>query len=720
METGLALWASTNPTLSGSNIGAAEGDHHLGTVEGPGLYLLVGPKAHGKSTHLELLRKLQDHDAVYTDVVTDGQTEARFDLAPCRAVFRQSPLGDPRPPEIVGADDLPPIASLPDAVRALISGGDMKGEEPRSRARLAALLEYCPVDSTAERLERLAGALEGRSWSLTGSPMSQLDDAWDELLDGLAKSPRKPMRYQSAPEIMAQVEGARDRDGSLLGDHKTLVDLLNATGLSGEKVTAAQVGVVKEIEGRRAQVLADAARHLGMSEGDLLPLLNRSHDREWAATQAQEAQTELAMVSSARAVRVAVEKEREDMAAAHGEEPEIDDQLVEAAGDLHDKAVTEEAKADAALAHLAGTVADEEKRRNHEASEAVSSAWQDWDLFGNSIATACLTGEGSTFNFGADLSRYVEQAPKVLQALQDALAFEPADRTEETRIARERVAHAEEGRRQAKRRLDESMLREKDQTRALARWLLVDAKLREPVEGPTETDVTAATLALGVAVEAVSIAGHAEVYREVSAELTAALDLSAALDRAAKDYRAAAVDTWAYLGIELTDALDLPWLQVDGLQIFLGYAADGNLNTDREILEAARDRAREDLASAAYDEGPVARMLLQEIRKVPSVEWRDIDSKTRISECELREACLEVMLSRPAGLGGILIVPPTVFHSFDQEALHSFDEKVQAAGLVVFSERPRRAGDPEEVFLERVAGRPSEELLPDDERGEDS
>jgi hypothetical protein len=63
------------------------------------------------------------------------------------------------------------------------------------------------------------------------------------------------------------------------------------------------------------------------------------------------------------------------------------------------------------------------------------------------------------------------------------------------------------------------------------------------------------------------------------------------------------------------------------------------------------------------------------------------------------------MIERRSALGGIVVVPWQITAALDEERLARFDEMVRSAGLVVFGERPRRNGDPEGLFLERVRDR---------------
>jgi hypothetical protein len=236
-------------------------------------------------------------------------------------------------------------------------------------------------------------------------------------------------------------------------------------------------------------------------------------------------------------------------------------------------------------------------------------------------------------------------------------------------------------------------------------WDRLEAELQERIVGPEASDVTEAEARLAKAEHEVALGTHAALYQATEAELRAAVDLATTIDRFAADYRAAAVDCWLYLGTVITDALKLPWLQVDGLEIFLGYAEDGRLNRHPEVLEAAaREAARAaEIASGLNSPVAVQRFILTRIREHKAVTWRSMDDAERISTGELHEAVLSLMLDRPENLSGILVIPPEVIGALSSERLRRLSAQCKERGIIALSERPRRDGDPDGLWVETIA-----------------
>lgn len=235
-------------------------------------------------------------------------------------------------------------------------------------------------------------------------------------------------------------------------------------------------------------------------------------------------------------------------------------------------------------------------------------------------------------------------------------------------------------------------------------WDRLEVELQSPIEGPEETEQKAAAVAAGEAEAIVLLGRQAALYQAAESELRAAVDLATTIDRFAADYRAAAVDCWMFLGSVITDALKLPWLQVDGLEIFLGYAEDGRLNRHPEVLEAAAREAARAAEIAAGLDSPVAvqRFILSRIREHRAVSWRSMDDPERISVGELHEAVLSLMLDRPENLAGMLVIPPEVIATLSSVRLRRLADQCRERGIIALSERPRRDGDPEGLWVETI------------------
>lgn len=695
----LTLWHNTTRDLRTGNIGPASGDVHWGAIDGPGLYFVVGQKAGGKSSVLNLLGKIQHASSDWKEIVTDGEAKAYLELAPLSAVFSVGPLGDPRA-VITHADELPTIEALPSSIAALVDGGHLKDEKARARCRLRALLQYCPVDSTPERIGQLFRALEGRMWSADREQIT-IQGAWAGIMEALPRAPKRAEPFRYAEEIAVYVQEAPGRDGSLLKDHEILAELLNATGLCAERAFEYQQRQMSACAAVMDEVKAAASRQTGLPPERLATLLKAAHDKSTVAHERELRRLDLREIQVGRAARVAEIERRATIQATHGERPVVERELNALSAWLEEgsRCVEAEKVASGDLAVLAAAAAQDGERRAG-ATERAGIALARWEQFREDFPLA-FSGHGD-FVFNVDLSLFAERAPGLIKALEAALVYTEHDRRAELAAAEHAVEDAQEKSEESSAAIEEARTGLAAAKMAAERWDEVDALLQEEIEGPGEAEVTAASDAVDEAERAVQVAGHAGLYQAAAAELTNAVDLATGLETAGKDYRRAAKDSWSFLGWEVTEALALPWLQVDGQKIFLGYGDDGKLNSDPAVIAAARLRLEQ---TRAMDSGtllPPARYLLEAIRAEPQVEWRDLDSSKRVSTCELHEACLGIMLSRRSSLSGILIVPWEVMAAFDEASLDAFAERVAEAGLVIISERPRRKGDREGLYLEKV------------------
>lgn len=642
--------------LRAENLGPIEGAHDIGEIDGPGIFRLVERNAGGKSTILRALLHLQKLKLLRQDMqINDGETVASIELGPGRMTFRRGPTGEMREPERSGIDQLPPIAEMPAAIETLIHGDHLQDPDARARRRLKALLSYAPVDSDHERIAGLLATCEGRSFvNLT----DDLRRTWQRLAEAAANK-KKRMRVEplrNADELREWLMAAQERDGSVLTDHGLIVEILNATANTGEHAAEEARHKLSSVAGRVEESVAHASREFGSG-------IRRELEGSYDLTTLREQATALAAAASglwAERSRLTGElARREAMAQAHWERPVVVNRV------------------DKAEHHL--------RQAQAHADDLARMAAQLRSGLNEMLATGRPVPHEHVEEFDALWTMYRTIASEEQLPISQLRA--------DLESARAEFAKS---------------------TRDAERWDEVSALLSEPITGPTQEAVDAATTKAENAKRAVRIAEHAASHQVITAEHTAQLELVAVLDSLAKGYREAATDSWGYLGRILTDALDLPWLQVDGLKLFVGYVG-GTLNNDHALIRAAEEAA-ERLALAQDHSSPVAlgRFLLEAVREASDIEWRDLDDGKRgsgslapcdgrISTAEIHEACLSLMLARRAKLGGIAVLPWEVVAALDDDRLARFAAKVEASGLVLITERPRRTGDRDGIFLERIA-----------------
>ena len=616
----MELWTGD---LKAGNLGPARGDHFLGRVEGPGLYMFVADNAAGKTSLLRVLAALQERELLKTVAnITEGETQAYLELAPVRAIFRRNAA-----PKLEGGE-LPKITEMPAAIDTLITGDHLKDAEARARRRLGALLGYAPIPLTAEAwaagglIERLCDCLLERSFT---------DADATELADMSPEAPTKGKRARKLG-IMLNASDLFDALGNgapadLLAVHDDLLELLHGCARAAE---AARDAADKDVTTRTAgcEGLLDAAlRRFGSTVSDRNALLRilRNAETDDArliafnqdAMKAREERSALV----AQMARANAQAERlEKLRASHGPRPEPDADKVHAAFDRLNEAVTK-------------------------------------------LATAVFEGDMSV-KWDANVGE--------------------EDANVRARLSSLRIA------------LDISAIKS-DQ----ARWDAIEKELGSTVERmPGDDELEKAARAVRFAEDQIALIEEARLYQAAEAKREAAVTLAGRLATLASDYRKAAKDSWSHLGVAVTETLKLPWLQVDGLDIFLGYVG-GKLNDDPELIAAAERAAK---ATVADELSPVSmrRFLLQRIREASKVEWRALDDEVKVSTGELHSACLAVMLSRREQLGGILILPWKVTAALDDNALRGLARRLLEAGIVGFSERPRRAGDEPGLAMERI------------------
>lgn len=728
MTANLELWSSEEREFRSINIGAASGSHHIGTFRGPGLYFLVHENAGAKTSHLNLLLHAQDEGYLRRSAnISLGKTEALFELEPLRITFNRAPSGAVTA-EAEGLGEGPRVVAMPDAIETLISGDDLIDDEARARRRLGALLSYAPVDSDDERLRVLLEAFRDRPWS------EEIDRdiarAYDELI-AEAKSQFRGLRVEplrTLEEIEDWVAENPKRKGSILDDQDLLIQIANATGNAVEKAADVQRRRIAKIEGRRDEAVAQASKIAGhdeVPEAYAAEHLEGEVDIEALREEHREARDRRVDVRSRYEERLAAERRQERLRKSHGDRPDLSDAEADVSRREEDlemaRLTCEGARAEHARAvREVESIGEATDRAQSEAVAAVV----DWAEFSRDLTLRVMPEgvEADAVRYGLDLEAEAGRARSLVKRIADAVRVDLSDSWERARTVAaaraEALDQAEAAVRRAESELEAARDRLRRQESELESWERTQAEIEEPIEGPDAEEVKAAEEAEAMLAKAVDHGRAALHYQAVASQLAAALDLARRLDEVASGYRDAAKDTWYFLGQIVTDELRLPWLQVDGLDIYLGYR-DGRLNADPELIAEARAAAEQ--AAAARDQlSQVAlqRFIFNEIREVSDVDWRDIDDDTWLSTAELHEACLEVMLSRRSKLGGLLIVPWRVIGALDADRLRRFDRRVRDAGLTMVSERPRRDGDPREMVLERVAD--TEPSPPVDEAPEDA
>lgn len=739
--SGLEFWDRPREVRS-ENVGPAAGERLLGRVEGPGLYFFVGENADGKTSHLALLHAFRFDGSGAGDfrhVITRGESRAVFELSPARVIFERS-LGGAVSARVEHGEAVPSVWDVPAAIE-ILRDPQMKGEDARARARLKALLSYAPVPTTPERQASLLCALGGRIWTnvpATAADRVILETAWRSLLPQVGKI-RDPAPFMTSDAIEAEVRAqSRGGDGSLLRDHGILVGIVNRLGLTAEKIFAVQERAVAKARGARDATFGALARDLAIESGDARAQEAFRLRLEAGVPQEPEALAEVAAAEQAlddlreRAAMVRADNERRQrMLRERGERPALaaEDAALrvdEARGRLSELRARRDEVAD--RVDQTGDAEREAYRAEATAAETVMTALANLDGFVDEVWRAAGfnpagRAEGVTgkplIRFSADpalpnweraagyyedLRRGLTQDAARRAAIREAAAA--AERDEEA--VGERIAEAEQALAEAERAAREanSSLETWDrQDRALQDW--------EPVEEPVE-QIAAAGRRVEAARQALALARNAGAFLESEERLEELLHVLTVLERAAKDYRSAAVDSWTTLGDALNRALGIPWLQIDGTRLYLGYV-DGRLNNDPDRLAEVR-RAAEQAAALCDRTSPVetARVIMQRVVAAEEIDWRDIEEATReaddvqpalISTAELHEACIALMLSRPDRLGPLGVIPWHVTAALSDKRVARLDEDLRRLGIVAFSERPRRQTDPPDLFLERVADR---------------
>lgn len=683
METAkFELWAGGD--FSSTNIGPGAGDHKLGSFdEGPGFYLLVGPMGAGKSQHLGLLLRAQGDKLLRADAnITDGENSAQISLAAMRCAFRCDATGQLKEPQRSGVGEIPGIEAMATPIDILINGGGMKGADERCRRRLQALLTYAPVASSPARMTALCAILQSRTFTSDMDP-HYLADWWRLAQEG--KDDRKAMPispHMNAAEIKRWLVEQKGDD--LLGYHKLLVARLNLLGKSGEYAASALSKAISEQEGRLKGVATGAwpGRRQAPS-GEELASLSEDYDQEHLSEVTERFRRILATTTAAAVARQQEEERRVSLRAAHGARPGAaeDDELerlqaVMVAG----RNAVEDADRAAGEATRSREKADNSFQ---DTIESFTLGWAHttatWDALaktvGGAIESRAAPGNAGIF----DLCRVPEDLHELqvqmggFKSLSAAVELAIDGQKETREVEEERQLTAGDHRahlREVERLHELEAIRQGELEGQQAHWDEIDELLRAELSGPDNRDVSQVKDQLQAAESLLQIARVAKDYQLIAAGIAQTKELHTRIKEDATGYRNAAKASWKALGTALTEALDLPWLTLDGQEIILHYGKEtGKLvETDTE----------------------------------PSV-GRSIDDEERVSVGELRIAMLRLMLVKRDRSGGMIIVPWEVVAALDEEYLHRFATMVVGAGVVVLSERPRREGDPSQMQLEHIS-----------------
>lgn len=656
------------------NIGPAAGDHFLGRVEGPGLYMWIGPNTGGKSHHLRLIGKLQKERLLRSDAdITDGADVGYIELGAARMAFRRLPTGEIVEPTRTGIESLPPIEELPTPIETLITGANLKGKEPRARARLEALLTYAPIASTEDLVRQLLAVLNERSFS--SDPGAERRDLWWKLAERAKgeKGRTKIERFHTSDEILAAIL-SHPREG-ILDDHDRLIDLLNGIANTGEKVAEQQERTVSEAAGRLKETLSAAAKRLGVpDDGVLMSRLRERLSRpEPSAGALSAARVRVAQLTAEKKRQREEEDRRDDLRAKHGSCPDAGPTaaLYAAAREAHDRLQSSLFEVRASVTRAHQDLADKSALVKP-AAEAIQERRDAWEsqvvAFRLSINDGLPVDEIAVA--GDLLGRRVDEVVAALSG--SASAFAERDRAAAAVVAAEaKVSEIESSLGQARQAMLAREAELDGMKATVAAWQQTDVLLGTPIPGPTDEEIAAADSAVQEADADAETWRAAQDFQRAAAAHDAEMVLAQWFGGVAADLRGAAADSWQFLGQIVTDTLSLPWLMVEGTRLLLAYEGKGSNARLAATPEAAKD-------------------------------VRDVDDADRISTAELHEAMLKLMLSRRERLGGILIVPWQVMAALDERRLGVFSGWSRAAGLVTFSERPRRKGDPDDLVLEPV------------------
>ena len=634
--------------MSSGNIGPAKGDHHIGTFEGPGLYLLTGENSAGKSHHLRVLGRAGEGNLLSsTACISAGETDAYFRLGAYEVVFRTSPDGKPQPPEISGSYDLPVVSSLPAPIQTLLTGDHIKGDDARMVRRLKALLTYMPVPASPEVVARL---IDGAKPFINASDKIRAD--WAELFATMDFG--KKSREGSALGPAELADWLADQKGDAHEIHVLLVRKLNALGLTAEEMAAhlkTQAAGKKE----SARTALEAAWDT-LGEGGAMPT-TFAHELE-AADSAEadpaEKKTILDRLMGDHERHLRATKEREQMADSHS----------------CTKPVVSKSKLDAVSVLV------------REMEESAQNSSSELDLAKGDFAEQVLESASADLRqrMGDEMERAASGQELSLQALHikfddfvEKLSFHQGHVarirhiTEQTEAARKTLLD----RTHEKSREESAYL---ESIKSLERWNVTNELINVEIEpGPTEEEIESAEVDYRKAARAAGLRLGGDRYRSERSAYNSLHAAHAEMVVSARGYRTAAQKAPVCFGNAVTDFLDIPWLSIHQGHIFLHFKEQ----------EVGSPLASERKGSHA----------------------RNIDDEDAISTAELSDAMIRLLLERRKG--GLVILPWEMIAAMSDTRVLELDAAICESATHVLSERPKRAGDSEDLLLERVATSPA-------------
>ena len=682
VPTALEFWEGGEVRVQ--NVGPIRGERLLGRIDGPGLYRFVAPNANGKSTLLSLIQRLHSDKLLRSQAnITHGELAAFLEIGASRVTFRKSGASGTMEPQRKGTETLPKIESIPSPIDTLITGNNLKGEEPRAKARLEALLTYVPVEADEKRLALLADSMNALAVAINSYPEA-LATAREWLAEQQAATGKVRgiggVTFETEADVRAWLY-SRQNEG-ILEAQQSLLDRLNAFGNAGEHALEAgkrrmnsAFGRAGELEPKRGGVAIPAA------ELDKLPT------EEAAAIALRAAENAAAEARVSHRHRIEAGAQREQVRATIPEPIDLspfeaDVQSLDAergaAVQAGEAAVAAVDAIDVSVTRAALDSAMRDLARDVESLQALQD-----DLRNSGIGHAMqLRPLSNVPEVLAAVRLYHGKVEAAAGAVEKSLiayaaARSAADTVGERRESAQEVLRLAVANQQEANDRHAAALRRLETARASVQQRLATLEaLAAPLAGATAEEVEAAEQKASQARETSALAGSVGKYRLALADAATIAEAVTGVSELAKGYRASAAETWATLGFIVTEAVNVPFLRVEGLRIFIGY-----------VPQPGRVEGR--LAGAGEADG--------------SVQWRNLDDSEMISTAELNQAILRLMLSRRSELGGILILPWEVVGALDDNRARVFSAEAEAAGLVVISERPWRDGDPEGgIYLEKV------------------
>ncbi len=690
------------PLLS-ENIGPALGLHDLGAIDGPGWYNFVGEKAGGKSTHLRLLRGLKGKlDALAGPLgasISEGETFARLQVGESSVTFRRSVGGST---EVVRdrVADAPTLEEMPNPIGTLVDPGII---DPKARgiARLKGLLTLAPLPAEAHLGELLKG-LESPDLAF-----ADLTDAEIEAVARLAAKAQTRGRAVVVPlrdaEALRNALTGEDWSGkSILDAASTLADALNKAGNTCEHASGAQRttldGAAAVLEstwsrlpqGRAERPTIAEVRSVAGGPAPTNGLVGLAREKlaglRASMTAAEEEEARREGLRGQLAAMVVP-----DLALLRSESAEAEAEA-EAAKQLEDGLLLAAYNAKQAASDAAGSALVEHAA----AKQAIE------ELALRAVAVSSLFGKVPERDHGADLDQVEHWLTKA----------RTADATHLAANLEKAAAHAVnvDAQREAEAAGERRELCDTESERAAkavataekihAERADLETSLAAPIDRPTPERLEEAAKAIADFEAQAALYAYSKEVAAASLTREEAGKLLERVDTLGAAYRAAAKAVWGRLGGLVTLHLRLPYLAVEGSDLFIGFGPDGTLNrTETGWLDEA---AAKNLADGSGLGLNLERFIAERVQVAGEVEWRHVDDVAGISAGELREAFLTLLFDRATGQGAWIEVPWGITAAFDEATLRSLARRAVDSQLTILSERPRRAGDPEDLVLEKI------------------